>query len=301
MQPPSEPPAAPPSRPPPWEERAAHRLLVALGPRLPRVAPADPPPQLAPFERFAVPRPGRHGALDATWFPAPAARGAVLLLHPWLEWGQAYFHRRGRIEALRAAGYHAVTIDLPGFGASPPADGFFDRDVDDALAAVAARAAGLPLHVWGVSSGGYWAIPRLAASDGVAGAMFEDVAPHLLRWSRRMAPLGTPVYLFFEKALPRAFRYLEMARHAPHLQAEAAAFVSGGRDRGVRPADTEELARLAGGRCRIVADAPHLAAIKLAPQEVIGLALETFEEATSRSRLRSGPLRRPRRGTSRAS
>ena len=35
---------------------------------------------------------------------AGEARGAVLLVSPWVPQGQAYFHRRGRIEALRAAG-----------------------------------------------------------------------------------------------------------------------------------------------------------------------------------------------------
>jgi pimeloyl-ACP methyl ester carboxylesterase len=282
VQAPRDPSPAPPPRPSPWEERAAQKLLVALAPRLPRVEVPAPPKRLAPYERFTIPRPGRAGGLAATWYPAPAARGAVLLVHPWMEWGQAYFHRRGRVEALRRAGYHALGFDLPGFGGSAAADGLYDRDVEDALAALAARAPGLPLHVWGISSGGYWALAVLARRNGVAGAMFEDVAPHLLRWSRRVAPLGAPAYRCFEWLLPRAFRYLDMTRHAPHLTVRAATFLSGALDRGVRPADTERLARLAGAGCRIVPNAPHLGAIKQAAGEVIGLALETFERATSR-------------------
>ena len=275
-------PIDPPPRPTRWEERAAYFLLVALGPRLSRVERPETPAALAPFERLTIPRRGRPGSLDATWYPAASARGAVLLLHPWVAWGQAYFYRRGRLQALREAGYHSLTVDLGGFGASAPPAGLYDRDVDDALAALAARAAGLPLHVWGVSSGGFWTMTLLSRRNGIAGAMFEDVTPHLIGWSRRTAPRFAPCYNLFERLLPRAYRFLDLRRHAPHLAVAAAAFVSGGVDPGIVPADTEELARLAGGECRVIAGAPHLGAIKRAPQEVTELALATFERASAR-------------------
>ncbi len=57
------------------------------------------------------------------------------------------------------------------------------------------------------------------------------------------------------------------------------AYVSGKRDPGVRPRDTRELASLAGGEVRIVPGAGHLESIKLATDEVVGLALETFAAA----------------------
>lgn len=271
----------PPPRPGAWEERAAHFLLRALAPRLARMRPPEPPGELAPFERFAVSRPGRVGTLAATWYPAGAgARGAVLLVHPWMEWGQAYFHRRGRIEALRAAGYHAMAFDLGGFGGSGPAIGLWDRDVEDALAALRERAPGLPLHLWGVSSGGYWAHPVLArngAMPAVMAAMFEDVSPHLLEWSTYMAPAGRPFYGIFRRCLRRAHPYLDMRRHAPHLRLRAVAYAGGDADRGIPAADTRELARLADGECLIVPGAGHLAAIKRAPGEVVACALRTFE------------------------
>ncbi len=59
----------------------------------------------------------------------------------------------------------------------------------------------------------------------------------------------------------------------------AVTYVSGERDKGVRPQDTESLAAQAGGRAHIVARAEHLGAIKIAGDEVIGLALDTFEKA----------------------
>jgi pimeloyl-ACP methyl ester carboxylesterase len=206
----------------------------------------------------------------------------VLLLHPWIEWGRSYFHRGGRVEALRAAGYSALAMDLPGFGGSGEAAGLLDRDVAAGLEFLAGGSPGLPLHVWGVSSGGYWAHLVLSQRNGVAGAMFEDVSPHLLEWSWRMVPGKRPGYLLLRCAFPRFYRYLDLRGHAPALHAARTAYVGGSEDLGVRPEDTRELAELAGGRCLIVPRARHLGAIKVAPEEVAALALETFREAEGR-------------------
>ena len=288
----------PPSRPPGAQENAAIRLFLALSPRLPPVAQPDPPDELRPYEDVTVPRPGGREELAGTWFPAHAAnaRGAVLLLPPWLAWGRSYFHRRGRIEALRAAGYHALTLDLP---RKQRKQGFFDREVEAGLEELRRRAGHLPLHVWGVSAGGYWAHPVLARTDGVAGAFFEDVAPHLIEWSWRVAPLGRPFYLFFRHVLRSSYHYLDMRRHAEAFSLKAVTYVGGAKDPGVRPADTRELATRARGRCHIVERAKHLEAIKMANREVIELALETFARAEgSFARRRSSPTVETPRGAS---
>lgn len=283
MSRPAAPAGAPPAKPPAWEETASQRLFLFLSPNLPAKEQPPTPPGFAPFDTPAIPRRRGPGTLSATFFPASEpARGAVLLLHPWLVWGRAYFHRYGRLEALRAAGYHALTLDLPGFGASPPprpAHGYFDRAVEDGLAYLEQRCPDVPIHLWGVSSGGYWAHPVLGRRGGVAGAFFEDVAAHLLEWSWRVAPLGRPFYLLFRLLYRRGYRYLDLRRHAPHLKVERAAYVSGALDHGVTPTDTSTLARLAGAKCRIVPSAGHLESIKTAGDSVIGLALETFREA----------------------
>jgi pimeloyl-ACP methyl ester carboxylesterase len=227
-----------------------------------------------------VPRRRGTGILAGTWFPAEAAaRGAVLLLPPWVPWGRSYFHLRGRIQALRSAGYHALSLDFPGFGASGPRAGFFDFDVEDGLAFLRRRAGALPLHLWGVSCGGTWAHPALARSQDVTGAVFEDTSPHLIEWSWRMAPRHRPGYLLLRTLFSASYRFLDARSHARALGLGAVTYISGERDAGVRPHETAELARLAGGRCHIVPGAGHLGAVKLATAEVLELALETFRRA----------------------
>ena len=268
--------SAPPPRPTHRLESIGRWLLWALAPRRPALEHTAPPAELAPWEEISIPR-GLGGTLAGTWFPATGpVRGAVLLLHPWMAAGRAYFHRRGRIEALRAAGYAALAADFSGFGTSSPPAGFADRDVDDALAALAVRAPGVPLYVWGVSQGGYWAHAALARRSDVAGAMFEDVSAHLIEWSWRAAPWGRPFYLLYRYALPACYHYLDMRRHAAALRISAVTYVSGALDRAVLPEDTERFAALSGGRASIIPGAQHLGAIKIAPDQVIALALATF-------------------------
>lgn len=276
--------AAPPPRPSAWQESVANRLFLALSPRIDGSRRVVSPSRLTAFEHFEIERPQGPGTLAATWYPASGApRGAVLLAHPWIKWGQAYFHRRGRIEALQGAGYHAMTFDFGGVGGSyPAAPAFYDRDLEAAFSAFSERAGGLPLHFWGVSCGGYWG-HALLSRVGLAGAMFEDVSRHLLEWSERMAPWGWPCYAIFRHCLRQAYRFMDLRRHAPHLRVKAAAYVSGERDRGVLAVETRELARLAGADCRIIPETDHLESIKAASEEVIALALETFERAERES------------------
>lgn len=270
-------PPAPPPRPAGVAGWLGVRLFRALAPRLVRLEPVDPPASLEPWQRIAIARRRGRGHLSGLWFPGPREpRGTVLLLHPWVPFGQSYFFRRGRIEALRAAGYAVLTVDLPGFGESGPPTGFFDADVEDAVEELLARARDRPAHLWGISSGGYWAHPVLARRSEVASAVFEDVSHHLLEWSWRTAPWGRPFYLVFRHLLPGSYRFLDLRLHAPHLQVRSVAYIGGGRDVGARPDDTRALAAVAGGEALIVEDAGHLGAIKMATEEVIGLALRVF-------------------------
>lgn len=287
----------PPARPSWREERWSLRLFLALSPRLPRIEQPAPPRRLEPWQAVRVERGRRAGGvpagdLAATWYPAAGdARGAVLLLPPWLRWGRSYFHRRRRLESLRAAGYHALALDFPGFGASGRPHGFFDREVVHALGHLGRRVPDLPLFLWGVSAGGYWSHPALAhgplagtAAEGrVRGAFFEDVAPHLIRWASRTSPWARPFHVLFRLLFPAAWRFLDLRHHAPVLAPPSVAYLSGADDPGVRPADTRDLARRAGAPATVVPAAGHLEAIKRDTRGVIALALRTFDRGARRT------------------
>ena len=261
-------------------------LFRLVGPRLRTEQLPNPPTSLEPFEERRVPRLAGPGELSALFLPAEGwTRGGVLFLHPWLAWGRAYFYRRGRLEGARAAGYSSLVVDFPGFGTSGPARGFFDREVLAAYDALRLEVGDRPIHFWGVSSGGYWAHPVISGATtkalgrppvAVAGAMFEDVSHHLMDWARRVSPAGAAFYRIFQTVVPRAYRYLDIQRHTAVRGARSVSYVSGEKDRGVRPDDTRRLAEAAGGEAFIVPDAPHLGAIKTANLQVIELALRTF-------------------------
>jgi pimeloyl-ACP methyl ester carboxylesterase len=270
---------SPPARPPAWQESLGRRLFQLLAPRVGERPRAAPPSSLSPFEEITFGRPWGAGILTATRFPARGARprGTVLLLHPWTAWGRAYFHRHGRIEALRAAGFEAVAVDLPGFGGSGPVAGFPDRDVEGVVAALRRHRPGRPLALWGVSSGGYWGLVAACRLPAVSAALFEDVSPHLLEWSGRVSPWGRPFYALFRALLPAAYRYLDLRGHAPSLLDRSTLFTSGELDVGVPPEDTRELAARAGGRHVIVPGAPHLGALKVAPDLVLDPALALLD------------------------
>ena len=273
-----------PERPSPLEEALAHRWFFAFSPRIGRVRQPLPPSSLAPWEPVRIERRRGRGALAGTWYRAAGEpRGVVLLVPPWSDWGRAYFHRRGRIEAVRRAGYAALTLDLPGFGGSGPLAGFPDLEIEDALEWLARRLPRRPLHLWGVSAGGYWAHPAVARSRRVDGAFFEDVAGHLLDWSYATRPAGRPLYGAFRRLFRGADRFLEAGRHAAVLGVGRAAYVGGGADPGIPAAVTRELARRAGADCRIVDRAGHLQAIKLERRRVHRLALSTFAAAEGRA------------------
>lgn len=270
------------SRPPRWEEALASRLFRLLAPRLGRPADPTPPSSLQPWQSVDIPRPTPAGPLSGTWFPAAgAARGAVLLVPPWQRRGRAYFHRRGRLQALRAAGYHSLTVDLSNIGARTAPTGFYDRDVRAALDYLADRCPGLPLFFWGVSNGGYWGHVALAGDRRVLGAMFEDVSPHLLQWSWRTTPWGRPFYLFFRHVLRRSYRFLDARRHAASWTLRRATYVAGTRDAGIPVTDSRQLAAVRDHHLHLVSGARHLESIKRARARVIELALATFSDACS--------------------
>jgi fermentation-respiration switch protein FrsA (DUF1100 family) len=91
-----------------------------------------------------------------------------------------------------------------------------------------------------------------------------------------MAPWGRPCYLIFQATLPRAYRFLDIARHGAAATLRAATYVSGENDPGVHPEDTKRLAQAAQGEAWIVPGAGHLGSIKVGNRELLEHAVGVF-------------------------
>ncbi len=275
--------AAPrPTRPGPIVEMLGSRLLQALAPKTAQHPPIQPPDALAPWTSLSLAT--KDSRLNATWFPASGlnpdgteSRGTVVLAHPWVPGGQGYFFRRSRLRALRQAGFNALTFDFPGFGDSERWKfGFLDRDLTAVLDVVDNLTPRLAKYFWGVSAGGYWGHLALSSRSDVSGAVFEETPIHLIDWSDRVAPERRLCHSFYRQALGSAYRFLDLRGHAASLNIPSVSYVSGLNDPGILPQETKELARLAGGRARVVANAGHLDVIKRDGNAWIPMALDTF-------------------------
>src|SRR5436309_3046549 len=119
-------------------------------------------------------------------------------------------------------------------------------------------------------------VPRRNGTAPLAAVWFPAERP---RGAVLLLPLWRPAIRSFRTCFRSAYRFLDARRHAGAMPLAAVTYVSGERDRGARPEDTRALAAAAGGRCRIVPGAGHLGAIKVAGEEVLALALDTFRRA----------------------
>jgi pimeloyl-ACP methyl ester carboxylesterase len=153
-----------------------------------------------------VPRPGDHSVeLPGPWShryvaangarfhvaqspPAPGSDGAplVVLLHGFPEFWWCW---RAQLPALAAAGYHAVAMDLRGYGGSDKTPDGYDpvtlaQDVAGVVKALGERSAVLVGHGWG----GYVAWATATLHRRQVSALAVAAAPHpsaMLRGLRR--------------------------------------------------------------------------------------------------------------------
>lgn len=251
-----------PSGPSPREERLLAAIFERAFMRGIQHAPQDPAPAEWGAEPFGVVR-RAGGILAALHFPQKDAKGIVLFGHPGIAPGKGYFHRSDRIPFVRSLGLAAATFDHGGFGESDGMAGLFHRDWADMLAWARRRYPDLPVHLWGVSVGGYFAHHALAQDEqGIASAVFEQVSPDLLRYgdsaSLRAASALTMLLM------GDARRWSAAEAHAPRMAVEHVLYVSGELDSGVPPDHAARLAAAAGpfARHHAVKDAEHLEAWK---------------------------------------
>lgn len=243
------------------------RFLVALMRRgLGRglyAKPQDPAPPEWDARPFGIPRTG-GGLLAALLFDEPAPRGVIVFGHPSIPPAKGYFHRSDRIPFARSLGFACVTWDYGGFGESDPPTSSYHREWLDVLSWATRRFPGTPLHVWGVSLGGYFAHHALAQGPEVESAVFEHVSPNLPEYGGASFPLMRVGARGMRLVAPETVRWFAAEAHAPSMRADRVLYLSGGRDHGITRAQADRLARAAGPLARHVTvdDAAHLEAWK---------------------------------------
>lgn len=252
----------PPPAPGPAEAAALRLALRWTWARGLQHQPQDPPPHAWAASVVRVPR-RCGGTLGALAFDAPAPRGVVLFGHPGIGPAKGYFHRSDRIPFVHKLGLSALTFDYGGFGESDAACATHAHEWLDALESARRRWVGLPLHVWGVSLGGYFAHHALAMdAEGVESALFEQVTPDLTRYARAAGEPSLPVFRAFRTVAPHAAGWFPAISHAPHLRARRVLHVAGTRDHGIRVEESEALAAATHppARLHVVEGARHLSA-----------------------------------------
>lgn len=219
--------------------------------------PQDPPPPEWGAQAFGIPR-KTGGLLAGLMFPHEAPRGVVLLGHPGIPPGKGYFHRNERIPFARSLGLTVATFDHGGFGESDGPTGLYHNEWEDVLGWARRRFPDMPLHVWGVSLGGYFAHHALARDPGVAGAVFEEVTPDLTRYGNYVS--GRLGRVAARVVMPTFLQWFPATAHAPFLHAERVLYVHGGKDHGISRADADALVKAAGPLAQrvLVPDAGHL-------------------------------------------
>ncbi|HYO39053.1 MAG TPA: alpha/beta hydrolase [Nocardioidaceae bacterium] len=145
------------------------------------------PPAAPPAEAVHIPGPWshRHVAANGARFhvteTGPARGPLVVLLHGFPEFWWAW---RDQLPALAVAGYHAVAMDLRGYGGSDKTPNGYDpltlaSDVASVVKALGARNAVLVGHGWGGYVG--WAAAALHPREVAALCVLSAPHPRSLR------------------------------------------------------------------------------------------------------------------------
>ena len=171
------------------------------------------------------------------------AKGVVLLCHPFLKYGMAYFFKHQYPAWLNAAGYHVIAFNFKGFGGSTIGGIAFADDVQSLAHWIDTTHPALPVHLLGASFGGYHGIHGIARHRlQFASAIFDSVPADITGFFGR--GLGGLVMRWLSRS-----RWAQPTGTAPlvgsysALQHPACLFLYGSDDRFMTPPALAELRR----------------------------------------------------------
>src|SRR5712691_400090 len=206
-------------------------------------------------------------------------RGVVILCHPFLKYGMNYFFRNGYHRWLAGAGYHAVAFNFKGFGTSTLVGVSFADDVTSIALWARLRYPELPLHLLGVSFGGYHGVHSLAAQKPVVSSVLLDSVP-------------ASISSFFDSGLVgAAMRWLSGSRWAAITGTKAlidslsampaipCLFLYGNQDRYISGKEIEKIGMACNsGKTVMYEDCGHLEIRKRHPEDYVQEVVRFFDE-----------------------
>lgn len=104
-------------------------------------------------------------------------KGVVILCHPFLKYGMHYFFRNGYDAWLSSSGYVVLAFNFKGFGSSSLGGIAFHDDVSSMVDWARAVYPGLPVHLYGLSFGGYHGLHALGAGRLNLSSVVADSVP----------------------------------------------------------------------------------------------------------------------------
>jgi uncharacterized protein len=236
------------------ERRLAGALVQTLWVRDRRGGPWQPPAHL---RHTPVRFEGNTGAkLVGDWFSAERPRGAVVLAHPDKRYARHWFVKSGYVEFLLANGYDALTFDFTGYGESRGPATYYHEDLVAATRLAEHWAGGFPVHVLGVSMGGFVAANASPALAHVRSMVLESPYPSFNAWYGKGA--NYHAMRAFDALFPRTGRSIKADRNFANARPERLLVAYSPRD-AVTPAPLSKAVADANPRASALeVDAAHL-------------------------------------------
>lgn len=167
------------------------------------------------------------------------AKGVVLLCHPFLKYGMAYFYKNRYQTWLNAAGYHVVGFNFKGFGTSQLGGITFADDVLSVTRWIRTTLPNLPVHLLGASFGGYHALQGIARHRlPFASVVLDSVPAHITHFFGR-GMVGVVMRWLSKSRWADNTGTAPLASSYPALQHLPCLFLYGDNDRFITPVERD--------------------------------------------------------------
>ncbi len=227
-------------------------------------------PEARAFSSFTIS--GVDGSLlEAASYEADpaAAKGVILLCHPFLKYGMDYFFKNNLHLWLADAGYHVVAFNFKGFGRSTLGGASFMDDVISAGLCAKKAYPGLALHLYGFSFGGYHAIHAMARPFPLfSSAIFDSVPPTIASYFTS-GPVGIAMRWFARSRWAGVTGTKSVLESLEHIATTPSLFLYGANDRFISAEAVQKIKTCPMAGAVLFEDCGHLEIRKRHPESYI--------------------------------